>query len=122
MITKCQCGTCFPYESSNPLSIRMILCQECGNKRCPKAQNHRFRCKNSNEPNQIGEIEMTASNALKECDIASKLKNSDIQKEVKAMAKNHSGKVKNCCWFYQKTNTQSAALMRYTNKNGVRND
>jgi hypothetical protein len=34
----------------------MILCSECGNKRCPKATNHELQCTNSNEPNQAGSI------------------------------------------------------------------
>lgn len=37
-------------------STRMILCPDCGNKRCPKASNHRFDCTNSNEPDQVGTI------------------------------------------------------------------
>lgn len=37
-------------------SQRMILCPDCGNKRCPKASNHRHQCTNSNEPNQRGSI------------------------------------------------------------------
>ena len=35
--------------------IRMIVCDKCGNKRCPRASDHRNRCTESNEPNQIGE-------------------------------------------------------------------
>lgn len=31
-----------------------IVCPECGNKRCPKATDHRLTCTNSNEPNQPG--------------------------------------------------------------------
>lgn len=30
----------------------MILCPDCGNKRCPQAINHRNKCTGSNEPNQ----------------------------------------------------------------------
>lgn len=37
-------------------SSRMILCPDCGNKRCPKATNHRFPCTGSNEPGQPGSI------------------------------------------------------------------
>lgn len=32
----------------------MILCPECGNKRCPKANSHHYDCTGSNEPNQPG--------------------------------------------------------------------
>ena len=37
--------------------IRMIVCDKCGNKRWPRAEDHRNRCTESNEPNQIGEVE-----------------------------------------------------------------
>ena len=33
---------------------RMILCPDCGNKRCPRATNHLNGCTNSNLPNQPG--------------------------------------------------------------------
>lgn len=32
----------------------MIVCSECGNKRCPKATDHRLTCTRSNEPGQAG--------------------------------------------------------------------
>lgn len=34
----------------------MILCPECGNKRCPKASNHSLPCTQSNECGQSGSI------------------------------------------------------------------
>lgn len=36
--------------------IRMILCETCGNKRCPHATDHRLACTNSNEPGQPGSV------------------------------------------------------------------
>lgn len=36
------------------VNTRMILCGECGNKRCPHATDHRFTCTGSNEPVQTG--------------------------------------------------------------------
>ena len=33
---------------------RMIVCPDCGNKRCPKATDHNLQCSGSNEPNQDG--------------------------------------------------------------------
>jgi len=33
---------------------RMMLCKTCGNKRCPKANDHKNKCTNSNEPGQEG--------------------------------------------------------------------
>lgn len=32
----------------------MFLCSKCGNKRCPRATDHRLFCTNSNEPGQPG--------------------------------------------------------------------
>lgn len=37
-------------------SQQMILCPECGNKRCPHASDHDLDCTNSNEPGQKGSI------------------------------------------------------------------
>jgi hypothetical protein len=45
---KCWCRTC------DPVTVRMALCPDCGNKRCPKANDHRNTCTNSNEPGQPG--------------------------------------------------------------------
>jgi hypothetical protein len=36
------------------LSRFMILCPDCGNKRCPKATHHKNACTGSNEPGQKG--------------------------------------------------------------------
>jgi len=36
------------------ISRRMILCPECGNKRCPKATDHKNACTGSNESGQPG--------------------------------------------------------------------
>ena len=33
---------------------RFIVCQDCGNKRCPKAAAHWQACSGSNEPGQAG--------------------------------------------------------------------
>ena len=37
-------------------ATRMIVCPDCGNKRCPKASAHRLACTGSNEPGQPGSI------------------------------------------------------------------
>jgi hypothetical protein len=34
--------------------MRMVLCPECGNKRCPRATDHRNACSGSNELGQAG--------------------------------------------------------------------
>ena len=42
-------------EDGWPITLsRMILCPDCGNKRCPHATNHNNACTNSNEPGQPG--------------------------------------------------------------------
>ena len=33
---------------------RMIVCPECGNKRCPHSTDHNLACTNSNDPGQPG--------------------------------------------------------------------
>lgn len=42
-------GEAFPY-----VMTRMILCPDCGNKRCPKSTDHNMACTNSNDPGQLG--------------------------------------------------------------------
>jgi hypothetical protein len=54
-VSKYCCHLCF-NKSGLLLLDRMILCSECGNKRCPKATNHALQCTNSNEPNQAGSV------------------------------------------------------------------
>lgn len=51
---QCWCLTCRPMRFEDPCSIRMALCPTCGNKRCPKANDHRNECTVSNEPGQPG--------------------------------------------------------------------
>lgn len=58
----CPCAACvsimeqnrrdfIPNVAPNP---RMILCETCGNKRCPHAAYHGNECSGSNEPGQPG--------------------------------------------------------------------
>lgn len=47
----CQCWSCQPVEVQ---LTRMILCEFCGNKRCPHATHHDSDCTRSNEPEQPG--------------------------------------------------------------------
>jgi len=35
---------------------RFIVCEKCGNKRCPHATDHDYECTGSNEPGQKGSI------------------------------------------------------------------
>ena len=47
----CWCRTCRPVTMSD---MRFVVCPECGNKRCPHANDHRNACTGSNEPGQEG--------------------------------------------------------------------
>lgn len=51
---RCSCHTCWPITADDPASTFMRLCPACGNKRCPKANDHRHACTGSNEPGQPG--------------------------------------------------------------------
>jgi len=57
-----QCHACIQRfdlrgPSGLPLNMeRMIVCPECGNKRCPKASNHELACTDSNEAGQDGSV------------------------------------------------------------------
>ena len=48
------CHRC--YKENDALVNKMILCSECGNKRCPRASDHRLDCTGSNEPGQPGSV------------------------------------------------------------------
>lgn len=56
--TNCFCYNCnvdrntdegFPY-----VLTRMIVCPQCGNKRCPHSTDHNLACTGSNDPGQPG--------------------------------------------------------------------
>ncbi|EOZ7452495.1 hypothetical protein O8H69_003172 [Enterobacter hormaechei] len=47
----CWCRTCRPITLTD---MRFVVCPECGNKRCPHANDHRNACTGSNEPGQEG--------------------------------------------------------------------
>jgi len=49
MSEMCWCAACRPVLFSD---MRMALCPECGNKRCPRATDHRNACSGSNEVGQ----------------------------------------------------------------------
>lgn len=54
----CYCYNCLKdikTKSGVPyVYTRMIVCPECGNKRCPHATDHNLPCTGSNEPGQEG--------------------------------------------------------------------
>ena len=47
----CWCRTCRPVVLND---MRFVACPDCGNKRCPRANDHRNSCTGSNEPGQEG--------------------------------------------------------------------
>ncbi|MEA4774630.1 Uncharacterised protein [Klebsiella pneumoniae] len=47
----CWCRTCRPVDLND---MRFMVCPDCGNKRCPRANDHRNACTGSNEPGQEG--------------------------------------------------------------------
>ena len=57
----CECHRCIVENDRRVDGIllsmtKMILCPECGFKRCPKASDHRLACTGSNEAGQAGSI------------------------------------------------------------------
>lgn len=51
MATDDNCGACWRCVPDYPY---MRLCETCGNKRCPHANDHGNTCTGSNEPGQSG--------------------------------------------------------------------
>ncbi|WP_374183144.1 hypothetical protein AAHW99_07280 [Klebsiella variicola subsp. variicola] len=47
----CWCRRCRPVVLND---MRFVVCPDCGNKRCPRANDHRNSCTGSNEPGQEG--------------------------------------------------------------------
>jgi hypothetical protein len=37
-------------------AMRFVVCGDCGNKRCPRASDHRNECTKSNAPGQQGSV------------------------------------------------------------------
>jgi len=59
MSDQCWCWQCNQNRRVNgiPYSMtRMILCPDCGNKRCPRATDHREVCSGSNDLDQLGSV------------------------------------------------------------------
>ncbi len=48
----CRCLRCI--DERDEFNTRFTACPDCGNKRCPKASDHRLACTQSNEPGQLG--------------------------------------------------------------------
>lgn len=63
----CTCRAC------NPRSPHFIVCSVCGNKRCPKATDHKLECTGSNEAGQPGSVygpPLDSSAATRSCERA----------------------------------------------------
>lgn len=50
----CGCHACIKARGHR--AMHMIVCRQCGNKRCPHATDHNLCCTNSNEPGQAGSL------------------------------------------------------------------
>lgn len=59
---RCECHACIAEHDLRgpgglPLAMtRMVLCPICGNKRCPRATDHRNACTGSNDAGQRGSL------------------------------------------------------------------
>ena len=51
----CRCRACLALLAE-PV-VEFTVCPKCGNKRCPKADNHRNACTGSNEPGQVAQAD-----------------------------------------------------------------
>jgi len=56
---ECGCSKC------NPNAWWMVVCDICGNKRCPHAENCDYECSNSNEPHQTPILKKELDNQTK---------------------------------------------------------
>lgn len=52
-LDRCMCLKCLPNKLPN---IRFNVCGICGNKRCPHATDHNYKCTNSNDFGQEGSV------------------------------------------------------------------
>lgn len=61
-VPDCWCRKCRPVVFSD---MRFVVCPDCGNKRCPRANDHRNACTGSNEPGQEGSAYPAAPQEVK---------------------------------------------------------
>ncbi|OTG87916.1 hypothetical protein [Acinetobacter sp. ANC 3813] len=52
------CAQC--CRDAGDIKRTMIVCRKCGNKRCPKAQDHRMTCTGRNDVGQVGVLDRSA--------------------------------------------------------------
>lgn len=62
VIPDCWCRTCRPVALND---MRFVVCPDCGNKRCPRANDHRNSCTWSNELGQEGSAYPAAPQEVK---------------------------------------------------------
>lgn len=62
IIPDCWCRACRPVVLND---MRFVVCPDCGNKRCPRANDHRNACTGSNEPGQEGSAYPDTSREVK---------------------------------------------------------
>lgn len=62
VVPGCWCRTCRPVVWND---MRFVVCPDCGNKRCPRANDHRNACTGSNEPGQEGSAYQAAQQGPK---------------------------------------------------------
>ncbi|HFL5986533.1 TPA: hypothetical protein ACG4MZ_000097 [Klebsiella aerogenes] len=62
VIPDCWCRTCRPVALND---MRFVVCPDCGNKRCPRANDHRNSCTWSNDPDQEGSAYPAAPQEVK---------------------------------------------------------
>ncbi|UWC45378.1 hypothetical protein [Klebsiella aerogenes] len=62
VIPDCWCRTCRPVVLND---MRFVVCPDCGNKRCPRANDHRNSCTWSNVPGQEGSAYPAAPQEVK---------------------------------------------------------
>jgi hypothetical protein len=53
---KCWCQECCKKETGGYNATRVVVCPDCGNKRCPRATNHELECSGSNDVGQKGSM------------------------------------------------------------------
>ena len=62
LTSECWCLTCRPVTMND---MRFVVCPDCGNKRCPHANDHRNACSGSNAPGQEGSAYAAAPQEVK---------------------------------------------------------
>jgi len=55
MSDECGCRKCNQENGISDHAI-FVVCETCGNKRCPKATDHDLECTNSNKSGQTGSV------------------------------------------------------------------